>query len=377
MTFNNLVYRKIWDSDYINWQLAPIFFFMKIFAYPYRSAVSIRNSLYNRRIIRSEKLPSLVISIGNIAVGGTGKTPLVITMARTLKDAGYRPVVLSRGYGSKSKESVNIVSDGTKIILGHREAGDEPVLISQSLNGVPVITGSSRCKTGKRAIQEFGADILILDDGFQHRKLYRDIDIVLLDRIKPLGNGHMLPAGCLREPPEALTRADIIVLTGSSDLATSPKHSLVPAALKNHPDVFHSYHKPVTVVRGKRENEYALDYLKGKKIFAFAGIGNPLSFCRTMENLGCRLVGFSPFPDHHVFNHYDIDSIREKAIRAHAEIILTTEKDAIRLSDYEEFLQDVYTLHIESAFIPNIDAFIDRVFLKMKEAQYPKKSIGD
>ncbi len=168
---------------------------LRLLSLPYGAAVALRNHLYDRELLRPTKLPCPVVSVGNLTVGGTGKTPTVILLAALLKEHGYRPAVLSRGYGGHAKASVNVVSDGNRVLLGWREAGDEPVLIAGALPGIPVLTGPKRSLTGKAAVERFGADILILDDAFQHRSLFRDIDIVLIDAARPFGNGFSSPGG--------------------------------------------------------------------------------------------------------------------------------------------------------------------------------------
>ncbi|GAI79803.1 unnamed protein product, partial [marine sediment metagenome] len=217
--------------------------------------------------------------IGNITVGGTGKTPTVIMLANLLKERGYRPAVLSRGYGGKKRSSISIISDGSNILAKPDEAGDEPALIAKSVNHVPVITGPNRFITGKYAIDHLGADVLILDDAFQHRSLFRDIDIVLLDGKRPFGNGFPLPRGSLREPKKALKRADIIVLTGTD---REEEKSLIANKLTPPPcpppsrgrvwegvkkgisytiklppvPIFRGYHKPKDLVKGSGDDIY-------------------------------------------------------------------------------------------------------------------------
>ena len=181
---------------------------------PTGGIVAARNRLYDGGLLKQQKLPRPVISVGNLTVGGTGKTPTVIFIAHILKDHGYRPAVLSRGYGGSANAPVNVVSDGNRILMGWREAGDEPILIASAVPGIPVLTGSRRLLTGRAAVETFGADVLILDDAFQHRSLFRDIDMVLLDAARPFGNGFLLPRGPLREPRIPLRRADILLRTG-------------------------------------------------------------------------------------------------------------------------------------------------------------------
>ncbi len=347
--------KRIWEAQEGKQGSTALALLLRLLEIPYRLGMATRNELYARGLLRTARLSCPVISIGNITTGGTGKTPLTIWLARLLKEKGYRPAVLSRGYGGRSKEAVTVVTDGREILADYREAGDEPLLIAQSLQGVPVLTGPRRFVTGTRAIKEFGADVLILDDGFQHRQLYRDLDIVLLDQEKPVGNGQLLPAGPLREPPAVLNRADIFILTGGAGGAEAPLPGL-PALRRGSP-VFHCYRKPVSVRAGKAEPLRPLSFLKGKKVYAFAGIAQPQSFCRTLKQLQASIAGFSAFADHHAFTPQDIEKLQAQARRSQAELLITTEKDAVRLGDFKDFLDNIFILTMESALLPNDEAF--------------------
>ena len=190
---------------------------------PYGAAIGLRNRLYNGGGLPRTKLPCPVISVGNLTVGGTGKTPLVMLLAELMQEAGQRPAILSRGFGGRSTRGVQVVSDGRRLLATPETAGDEPVLMARTLPSVPVLTGPDRVRTGKVALDRFGAKLLILDDAFQHRRLVRDLDIVLTDLALPFGNGCLLPAGPLREPVQALRRARIVIRTGSeAEARTTP-----------------------------------------------------------------------------------------------------------------------------------------------------------
>ncbi|HLE17619.1 MAG TPA: tetraacyldisaccharide 4'-kinase [Syntrophales bacterium] len=358
--------RRVWDGDYKSWTMFPFFILLLLLSFPYRAVVGCRNFLYDSGILPSKKLSCRVISIGNITTGGTGKTPTVIMLAIMLKAAGYRPAVLSRGYGRKNSKGLQIVSDGRNILKDHDEAGDEPFLIAVMLPEIPILVGSDRYLAGKRAIEELGADILILDDGFQHRRLFRDIDILLLNHARPVGNSHLLPCGSLREEVKALKRADIVLLTGSNPEGNMGPESPPPWVpfLHDFPNIFYGYHKPLKVISSEK-NSLPLDWLKGKKIYAFAGIGAPLSFSRTIENLGVSLMGFLSFSDHHVFTAEDILTVRSEAERLHAEIILTTEKDGVRLRNFPDFLEDIFLLRIEMSIIDRSEAFYSLIMQKL------------
>lgn len=357
--------RRVWNGDYKSWTMFPFFILLFVLSFPYRAVAGCRNFLYDSGILPSKKLPCPVVSVGNITAGGTGKTPTVIMLAIMLKAAGYRPAVLSRGYGRKNSRGLQIVSDGRNIRADHDEAGDEPFLIAVRLPEIPIVVGSDRYLAGRRAIEEFSADILILDDGFQHRRLYRDIDILLLNHARPVGNNHLLPCGSLREEVKALKRADIVLLTGSSPEGNMDlEHPPLAPFLHDFPNIFYGCHKPLKIISGKKDS-LPPDWLKGRKIYAFAGIGAPQSFRRTIESLGGSLTGFLSFSDHHVFTPEDIVTVRTEAERLHAEIILTTEKDGVRLRNFPHFLEDIFLLRIEMSIIGGSEAFYSLIKQKL------------
>ena len=210
-------WQRIWDDDGNTGCYSPVKIIAYVLSFFYRLIINFRNWLYDHKIFKEVKLPCPVISVGNITVGGTGKTPCVIMLAQMLQENGFKPAILSRGYGGKSINPVNIVSDGHKILLDSEIAGDEPYLIAQDLKGIPVITGAKRIVTGKTAINQFGANVLICDDAMQHRQIFRDINLVLLDSQSLRGNNHILPRGRLREPITELKRASAIVLTRANE----------------------------------------------------------------------------------------------------------------------------------------------------------------
>jgi tetraacyldisaccharide 4'-kinase len=350
-------------SDETRGEYSP-FLFLSIL---YGTIVHLRNSCYEARIIKSRRLGCPVVSIGNITVGGTGKTPMVIMLAETLKKEGFRPAVLSRGYGGKGREEINIVSDGKNILMGIQEAGDEPLLMAQSLGDVPVITGKKRYRTGRYAIENLGADILLLDDAFQHRSLERDLDIVLIDGGRPFGNGYMLPRGMLRESKNALKRADIVVITGNT--RNEKESEGVVKTLREYTDapLFFASRKPDSVIDGKTGEKRPLDYLKGKRICAFSGIAQPENFRETLISLGGTIVSFLPFPDHHVYTEGDIEEIERRVAESSAEIIITTEKDGVKLIDFPRFLHDIYLLRIEIEITSSQDEFKKKILEKLEK----------
>jgi len=253
---------------------------------------------------------------------------------------------------------VNTVSDGKHILMGWREAGDEPLLIAGALPGIPVLTGRERVRTGRAAIERYGADLLILDDAFQHRALFRDLDIVILDAVRPFGNGSLLPRGPLREPPEALGRSHVIIRTGNPESEASlPGPPSLPS--------FHGVHRPQELVEAATGHTLPLTELNGKKVCAFAGIGRPEAFRRSLTALGAEVVAFRAFPDHHPYLASDLEAIRRLAAQADAARIVTTEKDGIRLAHFIAFRGDLSLLRISMEITP-ADAFAELLFSRVR-----------
>ncbi|MDI6776693.1 MAG: tetraacyldisaccharide 4'-kinase [Syntrophales bacterium] len=372
-------WRNIWNDDGSTRRLNPFILFLFFLSLLYRQTIKLRDRLYDTGVFKERRLPGKVISVGNITVGGTGKTTMVIMLTNMLKKHGYRPAILSRGYGGKKKTPVNVVSNGAHLLMGYVEAGDEPVLLAKSVRGVPVLTGPKRTLTGRFAREALGADILILDDGFQHHSLFRDIDIVLLDAARPFGNGRLLPRGPLRESTEALKRADIIVWTGGDNGREEecgfgntpqwPLHLSCPEC--DSAPVFRGYHRPKYLIQAAMGKTYPPEYLNGKKVCAFAGIGSPESFRKTLESLGGRVVAFIPFPDHHRYHRKDITVIRGTAAGSTVETIVTTEKDGIKLADFPSFLEEIFLLHVEMEIVPSGEAFETLILEKLEHGKLP------
>jgi tetraacyldisaccharide 4'-kinase len=336
---------------------------LSLLSFPYGAAVGLRNRLYDRKALRQHRLPCRVVSIGNVTVGGTGKTPFAVFLAGVLKKKGFRPCVLSRGYGAARKSPVGIVSDGGRISARYPETGDEPLLIARSLSGIPVIAGADRVLTGGEALNRFGADVLVLDDAFQHRRLHRDIDIVLVDAVRPFGNGYLLPRGPLREPAVALRRADLIVRIGLAGQETPPD---LIAALGGRPlEVFSGFREPMDLRCGADGSALPLEMLRKKRIAAFAGIASPEAFRKMLERLQARVVRFLAFPDHHPYRNEDIENIRREAAEAGAEAIVTTEKDGVRLEAFPGFLSELKQLRITITMSPSEEPFVEALLRRL------------
>jgi len=296
----------------------------------YRGIVAARDAGFRAGVLRSVGIPARVISIGNLAAGGTGKTPLVALVAGHLAAMGRSVAILIRGYG-RSARGLAALGPGEEV-GDWRRIGDEPALLRRALPGVPLVIAADRVAAAREAIRRFGADTLVLDDGFQHRWLARDVDVVLLDARRPLDNGHVLPRGLLREPPAALARAHLIVLTGDDPLADWGATASRIAPWTRGARAAGAVRVPTCWVDLGSGARAAPEALAGRRALAFAGIARPARFQEMAEALGVEVAAFLPFRDHHAYRGFDVAAIAAAARRHGAEIALTTEKDAVRLA---------------------------------------------
>lgn len=372
-------WQGIWNDDDTQRRFSPTRAILYLSSLIYRLIVFWRNRLYDRRIIQPVVLSCPVISVGNITVGGTGKTPCVIRLATMLQHQGYRPTVISRGYGGKNPGRFNIVGDGKNILMSAEDAGDEPLLIARSLPGIPVITGGERRITGQEAIDRFGANVLICDDAFQHRQIYRDIDIVLLDAAKPLGNGQLLPRGELREPGESLLRADCVILTRAEDNEPLPDAVARHTGVSGIP-VFRAAHRAKELIGPSDDQRLPPGELAGKKICAFCGIARPESFQQLLTGQDAQIMSFIDFPDHYAYDRSDLDGLKKQFLPHQADFWITTEKDAMRLARHPDFLQMIWILRMEMAIEPSQPSFdnfiLERLSAPLKPKQSAAKSTG-
>lgn len=304
-------------------------------SYLYAATVKLRNWLYDCRLLKSKGVPCTVISVGNIASGGTGKTPVVIWIAKALLDAGCRPAILLRGYHRQQKTpGSQVVSDGREIVASVETSGDEAVMIARDLPGVPVLIGKNRHEAGCHALERLKCDVLILDDGFQHRKLGRNLDIVAVDATQPFGTGKLLPAGTLREPVSALRRADLIMLTRVDMVESAGKIREDIAKLAGDTPIVESRHEPTRFYRLGEGSDVDFCLLKGKNLLAVCGIGNPGAFAAALRRYEPETIDLLPFPDHHQYSRVDVARIQQEAQRAGADYIITSRKDELKLSAF-------------------------------------------
>lgn len=336
--------------------------------------VQVRLWLYRHRIIRPNTLGCQVISVGNLTVGGTGKTPVVEVFARILQQQGRKVAILSRGYKSKElsfsekmmqritsgkiEAPPRVVSDGKRLLLDSDTAGDEPYMLASNLPDVAVVVDKDRVKAGKYAIKELGCDTLILDDGFQYLKLGHRLDIALVDRTNPFGGGHLLPRGLLREPMRNIKRAGFIFITKCDDShELELKEQL--RRLNPHAEISECRHAAKYLKDVFGEKQYDLSALKGMKIAAVSGIAVPESFENALRSFGAEIVYTRRFSDHHRFTQQEIINTINWSIKRGAEAILTTEKDAVRFPFVERRDIPIMFMRVEIEMLSGEEEFMN------------------
>lgn len=301
----------------------------------------LRASLYKRGLLRRSWPGCLVISVGNITVGGTGKTPIVEVFARALTRGGRKVAIISRGYKARSPSwrwrlrnrrwgrGPKVVHDGKQLLLGAREAGDEPYMLARNLDNVVVITDPDRVRGSRFAIREFGVDTIILDDGMQHLRLQRQLEIVLIDATCPFGYDYLLPRGLLRESLKGLRRATHIFITKARDIDVTPIVSRIrtynPTA-----EIIACYYEPQMLVNVHSGEIVPLDEIRDRNVFVVTGIAEPSGFVQLVKELGATVQQVMTFPDHHRFRRAEIEEIYQTAAQMSADAILITEKDSVR-----------------------------------------------
>ena len=319
------------------WYWFPVFAVLQLISCFYLVGHRLRLWAYRWGVFPSRRLDCRVISVGNLTLGGTGKTPFGMMIAEILRDNGFKPAILSRGYGGKSSDSVNIVCDGKQTLLSPEWVGDEAVMMAEKLKNVPVLTGPDRYQTGQYALEHFDVDTLILDDGFQHLALNRDLNILLFDHSRPLGNGHLFPAGELREPPGETRRADMICFTRCS---RGPVNFDLPIPqIKTHLRLD-------SVIRMDDEEVLDVETLKNEPVAAFCGIAKPEGFKQILLDSQIQLKFFKAFADHHPYTLQDIEELEARAIKEGARFLLVSEKDAVKLKGMK-FSLPVFKVVIE------------------------------
>mgnify|MGYP000053719630 FL=1 len=353
------------DTPFFGWLLLAL---LRGMSYLYEFGVSCKLAMYNSGIMHKEKLPCCVISIGNITVGGTGKTPTAQKMAGIVKAMGYRVVILNRGYRSHWGKEIGVVSNGEKIFMTAYEAGDEAYLMAKTLPGIPVIIGKNRAVTGRYAVEKMNAEVIIMDDGYQHWQLERDLDVVLVDTLNMFGNGCVLPRGTLREPLENLSRGNIFLLTKTDQSSKLSRIQLRNTIAKYNAGapVVESIHHPKNFVeiadwyKGISNNYRDLEELRGKNVMVFSAIGNPSSFEQTLSSIGLNILEAVRYPDHHDYGMLEMQYINERASSLNAVAMVATAKDAVKIPTefiYSDREIPLYILNMDICITEGMDKF--------------------
>lgn len=329
-------------SVWLRWLLSPLELLYRLFLW-------LRRAAYGRGWVARKRLPAKVVSVGNLTVGGTGKTPMVMRLAAGLEQRGLRVAVLTRGYGRR--QALPLVINGRGDLSQYRPdlMGDEPILLARRLPDVTIGIGADRYALGEKIIEmeeSTPPDVFLLDDGFQHLRLARDLDLVLLDSTDPFGGGAVLPAGPLREPREALARADLIVLTRVDENARTELLEEV-RRLNPRAPVFRAGTKFVGAFDAATHRTANLFALKQQPALAFCGVGNPQAFENDLERWGFDVAGLVAFPDHHRYGIEDFKLLVRHADRAGARVLLTTEKDMVNLSVVPPSIPPTFYCRIE------------------------------
>ncbi len=336
-----------------------LFYILRPLGTLYGYCMSLRQSCYKKGLLASSKVSVPVICVGNLTMGGSGKTPVVIHIAKLLKNRGLQPAVISRGYKSKNKDDVHVVATIEEVTSTPTLAGDEPYLLAHKIPGVPVLIGKNRVQPAKHAVTDFCSNILILDDGFQHLRLQRDLDLVLFNCVTLNKHFHVFPGGLLREPFTALQRSHAIIFTNySSEYKVKvAEFTKKISEYLNHSNIFTSEYRP-SYLSDIAGNRLPLDLFKATDtLLGFCGIASPERFIKTLETLQYTLSDFYSFSDHHDFTRKDMDKIMEKAEAYNVTACITTEKDFVKLRSFS-LSCPVYALTMRTTFSKNFEDFI-------------------
>jgi tetraacyldisaccharide 4'-kinase len=335
---------------------------LRALSFIYLAIVQVRLYLYRNRILKEHQLGCLVISIGNLTVGGTGKTPVVEKFARALQRGGRKVAILSRGYKSidkrrkkswlerlidqKTPDPPRVVSDGKNVLLDSATAGDEPYMLASNLRGVAVVVDKDRVKAGLHAIKELDVDTLLLDDGLQYLHLKHRLDIVLVDRQAPFGNEHLLPRGTLREPPRNIRRASYILITKCNAESNDALIQQI-RRFNRTAEIIECAHRPLYLQHVYRDERLPLDYLQDLYIASLCGIAAPESFESGLRNLGAKIELSRHFADHHRYSEKELQTFLQRCVKRDVHAIITTEKDAVRLPRIDPLPVPIYYLRVE------------------------------
>ena len=353
---------------YKNMQSNMFFLFiLQMLSLMYTLVTKLRTAAYKIGFFKTEELPAYVISVGNITTGGTGKTPFVVMIAQWAIRNGIKTAILSRGYKRKKENRFRIVSDGQRVFVSADEAGDEAFLLAKKLNSVPVLVSKKRHRIGYLSLKLFNSQLLLLDDGYQHLSVKRNLNILLIDSLWQFGNHTVLPAGPLREPIKEIKRADIIVLTKCTN--RNAGHDILARLQGTYPEIpiLRAGHFPDQVWLPLKNKLYAPKFLSGKRVVAFAGLADTGSFFDMIQDLGAIIIYSKSFPDHKYFNEKEIKELTHLKSISDADFLLTTEKDWSRIDGKIDNDVDLAILTIKTKLISGQDQGKKKFFDSIKQ----------
>lgn len=357
------VYTRLLDPD----ERGPVIRFVRCVLLPLSLLLGVlvrfRNWMYDTEMLPSDRLPVPVISVGALTVGGAGKTPVVRYLAHRLRGAGFRPAVLSRGYGRETSAMRRAAPGAT-----WQEVGDEPAFLASTLPDVPVVVGPSRTAAGRLAIERYGADVLLLDDGFQHRRTGRQVDIVVHDASGRSNPGRLLPAGPCREPLSSLGRAHALVLTRTDQARSADPYSARMQARFPHLAIIETVYAPAGLRQLADDTTLPVEWLAGRDVLVLCGIANPASFAQTVTDAGGRVIRILAYPDHHPFTPADMDRATSLAEESGVEWIVTTEKDAVRVPPSHAIVNRLAVLDIALRLISGENA-LEKILSTLDDAK--------
>lgn len=370
--FQNLVTLDERDPD-LDIGTRMLLYLLRRLSSIYLAVVQLRLFLYAKGVFRHHTLGCQVISIGNLTVGGTGKTPVVEIFARELQKEGRRVAVLSRGYkkeklplyhraiytmnGRRTHNYPRVVSDGKSLLLNSAMSGDEPYMLASNLPNVCVLVDKNRVRSGRYAISKLGCDTLILDDGFQYLALKHRVEIVLVDRTNPFGNGYVLPRGLLREPPANIKRANYIFITKCEPSGAPPEIKTMLEKMNPNTEIIECRHTPRYLKNVYSNEKLELTWLQNRKVVALSGIAVPSGFEKELSARGAKIVDRIRFEDHHRYTQQEIIDVINRSKVLEAEAIITTEKDAVRFPLLERCDVPVYFLRVDIEILSGAEDF--------------------
>ncbi len=333
---------------------------LRLLSWVYAFVIRLRLWLYQKDWLVQKRVPCHVVSIGNITTGGTGKTPMTLYLAEEWQKRGYKVGIVSRGYRRKNKTPLVLVTDGETIFATPDDVGDEPYLMAQRLSGVPIVVCADRFEGCQTLIHRFAIEVILLDDAFQHLKMYRDQNILIIDATNPFGNGHLLPSGPLREPLSAIKRSDLLIFSRVEN--ETAMHAMMQRVAPYQSQILQSCFETIGIIDLKTDEIFAPKILKEQPVLPFCGIGNPDAFLAQLRRLGATLSAAHIFEDHHDYKKSDLETIINSKDKKNDTWIVTTEKDAVKIKAFISDATKIYALRIGPVFKKGSENMFERLF---------------